>query len=183
MPAHRTQDDEKEYVPKHTSTTSVINANRTVRTRPRGSPSISAMQDIFPFPIGLPTEPIHYALLAFSAISLPYLDLGTVDNMACWLYFSNKRYKDNIWSLRLVDFPARYDFTTIMRRKQRLPLQRVADNLATIPYDQWKSNVEPVITKTIELSQNLDENFRNILASEGFLQQVDQTATLIRAES
>jgi hypothetical protein len=181
MPPQRTKEDEEEYVSNIHSTNTAIISSRSVRNRTRGSASISTMQEIFPFPIGLPTEPVHHAIVSFSAQSLPYMDLGTVDNLACWLYFSSKRYKDNIWSLRIIGFPARHDFTPLMRRKLRLPLQRVVDTLGDVPYDQWKNVVESAIVSTIELTQNVDDQFRDTLASEGFLQQV--YLTLVPLES
>ena len=62
----------------------------------------------------------------------------------------------------------------MMRRKLSVPLQDLRNTLCDVPYDQWNSIAKIAVEKTIEMSRReefvTNEHFRQMLASEGFLQ-------------
>jgi hypothetical protein len=174
MPAVRTKEDKREYTLSHRSSSSVVSLSCTIRTRTRGATSITAFQDILPFPNGIPTEPIHHALLSFCTLRMSHLDLGTVDNLTCWLFFSCKRSKKNVWSLELAQLPGRHKFSDMIPRGLRRPLQKFYADLGGIPYNQWRRKMDPVLEKAIVASKGIKtttgKDFRDTLGSEGFRQ-------------
>jgi hypothetical protein len=173
MPAIRTKDDDEYisqqggYKPGHNTSSAAL--------RPRRKANLStAIVDCLPFPEGAPTEPVHYAILQFSTVPVLALDLGTIDNLLLFLYFSTKHNKSHIWSLHIATFPARYDLTQDLKRKPCLAFHNLRHALVGTPYDQWvamtKKAIEDVFIITRDNGLPVTRDMEQVLNSEIFHQ-------------
>jgi hypothetical protein len=173
MPVIRTR-DEDDYVSSENDrkNTSVTNKESS-RPRRKAATTKRAVV-LLPFPYGEPTEAIHKAVIIFSSIAVPTLDLGTIDNLLLFLFFSTKRTGDKIWSLELSTLPARHSFMDMLHRRPSVPLQNLKRELADKPYEEWEVYSKEAVEKTIIITKDYkfpcSEDFEKTLRSDIFIQ-------------